>query len=87
MAGKLVLIKSTLSTLPVYQSSLLLAPKSILDQLSKLLRDFLLQGGKGNQGKLHLVNWNTVKRSVFEGGLQLKYPRMVNLAMGGKLLW
>ena len=85
--GKLVLIKSTLSALPIYQSSLLVAPKSILDQLSKLIRDFLWQGGKGNQGRLHLVNWDTVKRPVSEGGLQVKDPRLVNLAMGGKLLW
>ena len=30
-AGNLTLIKSTLSALPIYQSSLLLAPKSIMD--------------------------------------------------------
>ena len=40
-AGKLTLINSTLSALPIYQSSLLLAPKSIMDQISKLIRDFL----------------------------------------------
>ena len=36
---------------------------------------------------MHLVNWDTVKRPVSEGGLQVKDPRLVNLAMGGKLLW
>ena len=41
MARKLVLIKSTLSTLPIYQYSLLLAPKSIVDQISKLIRELL----------------------------------------------
>ena len=42
-AGKLVLIKSVLSFLPIFQSSLLLAPKSIL--ITKILRDFLWSGG------------------------------------------
>lgn len=39
-AGKMVLIKAVLSALPIFQSSLLLAPKSTTEQISKLLRDF-----------------------------------------------
>ena len=38
---KLIMIKSILSILPIYQSSLLLAPKAIVDQISKLIRYFL----------------------------------------------
>ena len=87
MARKLVLIKSTLSALPIYQSSLLLAPKLIVDQISKLIRDFLWQGDKGNQNRLHLVNWDTVKRPVLKGVMNIIDPGLVNLAMGGKLLW
>ena len=40
-AGNLIMIESILSSLPIYQSSLLLAPKTIMDQISKLIRDFL----------------------------------------------
>ena len=58
---KLILIKSALSTLFVFQSSLLLAPKSILVQISKLLRGFIWNGGKGGQNKLHLVRWEVLK--------------------------
>ena len=36
---------------------------------------------------MHLVKWDTIKRPVLEGGLHIREPRMVNLAMGGKLLW
>ena len=39
--GKLILVKSVLSSLPLYQETFLLAPKSITEQLSKLLRKFL----------------------------------------------
>ena len=45
-AEKLILIKAVLSALPIFQYSLLLAPKSITSQISKLLRDFLWNGGK-----------------------------------------
>ena len=54
--GKLVLIKIVLSSLPVFQSSLLFAPKSIMSHISKLLRDFLWNGGKGNQNMVQLVS-------------------------------
>jgi hypothetical protein len=86
-AGKLTLIKSVLSSLPIYQASFLLAPKTIMEQVSKLIRDFLWRGGKGNQKKFHLVNWDTVKRPFFEGGLQVRDPGLANIALGGKILW
>ena len=68
-AGYIILIKSTLSTLHIYQSSLILAPKSIMDQKSKLIRDFFWRGGKGNQNQMHLVKWDIVKRTILDGGL------------------
>jgi hypothetical protein len=86
-AGKLTLIKSVLSSLPIYQASFLLAPKAILTQISNLIRDFLWQGGKGNQRKFHLVNWETVKRPINEGGLQIRDPGHANIALGGKIIW
>ena len=54
--GKLILIKAVLSALPIFQCSLLLAPKSVTTQIAKLLLDFLWEGGKGNQKKIHLVS-------------------------------
>ena len=87
MAGKLILIKAALSALPIFQSSLLLAPKSITSQISKILWDFLWNGGKGSQSKMHLVSWDTLKKPIFEGGLQIRDPRLSNLALGGKFLW
>jgi exonuclease III len=85
--GKVVLIKAVLAALPIYQAAFILAPKSVTDQISKLLRDFLWQGGKRNQHKYHLVRWETVKRSISEGGLQIRDPAMVNQAFGGKIAW
>jgi hypothetical protein len=82
-AGKLTLIKSILSSLPIYQASFLLAPKAIMSQITKMIRDFLWRGGKGNQKKYHLVNWETVKHPYSDGGLQVRDPELANLALGG----
>jgi hypothetical protein len=86
-SGKVTLIKTVLSAIPLYQAAFLLAPRSVNEQIAKLMRDFLWQGGKGNEKKLHLVNWETVRRPLAEGGLQIRDPSLANLALGGKILW
>lgn len=58
-----------------------------MDQISSFLRNFLWQGGRGSDKKLHLVNWDTVKKPIDEGGLQIRDPSLVNLALGSKILW
>jgi hypothetical protein len=36
---------------------------------------------------MHLVNWEVVKKSMAEGGLQTRDLALVNLVLGGKILW
>eukprot|EP00253_Pinus_taeda_P023626 PITA_23626 len=79
--------KSELSSLTIYQAAFLLAPRNVKDQISSLLRNFLWQGGRGNDKKLHLVNWDTIKKPIDEGALQIRDPSLVNLALGSKILW
>jgi hypothetical protein len=50
--GKIVLIKSVLSALTIFQCAGLLAPKGILEKISKSLRGFLWEGGKINTKKI-----------------------------------
>eukprot|EP00253_Pinus_taeda_P016670 PITA_16670 len=85
--GKVILIKSQLSSLIIYQAAFLLAPRNVMEQISSFLRNFLWQGGRGNDKKLHLVNWDTVKKPINEGGLQIREPSLVNLALRSKILW
>jgi exonuclease III len=86
-AGKVVLMNSVLSSLPIYQCSVLLAPKTITNKIDVMLRRFLWEGGKNCARKLHLINWTKVKHSKLEGGLNIRDVVVHNLAMGGKLLW
>ena len=43
--GRLILIKSTMASMPLYQMSLFRMPKSVARRLEKLQRDFLWGGG------------------------------------------
>ena len=36
---------------------------------------------------MNLVNWETLKRPILAGGLQIRDPELANLALGGKLVW
>ena len=34
-----------------------------------------------------MVKWETIKRPIIEGGLQIRAPELAKLALGGKLVW
>eukprot|EP00253_Pinus_taeda_P006959 PITA_06959 len=86
-AGRQVLLKSGLSSLPLYQFSLAHAPASFHQKMDSILRYFLWQGGKNEKKKFNLVNWKQVIQSPENGGLGIRSPSIMNLAFGGKLIW
>eukprot|EP00253_Pinus_taeda_P006085 PITA_06085 len=51
------------------------------------IRNFFWKGGKQNERKIPLVNWETVSKPQMEGGLNFKNLSLQNIAMGAKLLW
>ena len=57
--GRLKLIQSTFSSLPIYFLSLFRMPKVVCSRFEKIQRDFLWGGGKLER-KPHLVNWKIV---------------------------
>ena len=73
--------------MPIYQSSILLAPCSVVNKIEGLLRKFIWEGGKGNDKKIHLVSWEKIKKPRNEGGLHVRSLPIQNLALGTKLLW
>jgi ribonuclease HI/exonuclease III len=87
LAGKTVLIKAVVASLPIYQCSLLLAPATVIQSLEAFQRRFLWEGGKHEKKKLHLVKWEKATKPYMEGGLNLKNTKTQNLALGAKLLW
>jgi hypothetical protein len=65
----------------------MLAHFGIINQISMRVRKFLWQGGKSNEKKFHLVNWNQVKCSMERGGLGIRDLEIMSTAMGEKMLW
>ena len=85
-AGKLTLIQSTLSSLPIYCLSLFRMPASICSRLEKIQREFLWSGGSLAK-KTHLVNWKTVCSEKKKGGLGLRRFSILNKALMCKWCW
>ena len=88
LAGRVVLIKAVLNSLLLYQSSLLLAPVKVINQIESMVRSFLWKGGNTDGGKkFSLVSWRTIKLPKQQGGLEIRDLRIQNQAMGAKFLW
>nr|XP_025627922.1 uncharacterized protein LOC112721056 [Arachis hypogaea] len=85
-AGKLVLIKSVLNSLPIYYLSLYKMPKAVADKLITLQRRFLWCKEDGNNG-IPLVKWEVVQAPKKAGGLGVGDAVLKNTALLFKWWW
>ncbi|GKU94711.1 hypothetical protein SLEP1_g8164 [Rubroshorea leprosula] len=83
LGGRITLINSVLSSLPVFLMSLHLLPKQVIRELDKIRRSFLW-GGVGEGRKIAWVAWERVCYEKKEGGLGVKNLRWFNMALLGK---
>ena len=84
--GRLMLLKSTLSSLPTYYLSLFTIPKSMATRLESIQRNFLWESSEGSF-KYPLVAWEKVCLPVEMGGLGLRSVVSFNQVLLGKWLW
>ena len=82
----MTLVKSTLSSLPIYFMSLFIIPRKVSLRLEKIQRNFLWGGG-ASQSKPHLVNWSIVCMEKKDGGLGIRNLSRLNRALLGKWCW
>ncbi|GKV08326.1 hypothetical protein SLEP1_g19972 [Rubroshorea leprosula] len=85
--GRIVLLNSVLSNLPVYYFSALKAPKKVINLLSLIQRRFLCGGGSEEKNRIAWVGWDKICRSRLAGGLGVKNLGCFNQALLGKWRW
>ena len=84
--GRITLIRSTLSSMPISLMSLLRIPRVVSLRLEKIQRDFLWGGG-ALERKPHLVKWDTVCLDKRKGGLGVRRLSTLNRALLCKWNW
>ncbi|XP_016204098.1 uncharacterized protein LOC107644684 [Arachis ipaensis] len=85
-AGKLVLIKSVLNSLPVYYLSLYKMPKAVAEKLISLQRRFFWSREDGSSG-MAMVKWEVVQAPKRLGGLGVGDALLRNTALLFKWWW
>ncbi|XP_071695936.1 uncharacterized protein [Rutidosis leptorrhynchoides] len=78
--GRLTLVKSILSSLPLYYFLLFRAPPCVLKKLECVHREFFW-GGSGNNKKLSRVKWEKLLHSHEEGWLNIMSLNCKKLAL------
>ena len=86
LGGRLVLLKSVLSSIPVYFLSFFKAPSGIISTLDSLFINFFWGGGEDFR-KLSWTKWDTICLKRDKGGLWLKRLREFNFSLLGKWVW
>lgn len=86
MGGRLALVKSTLSNLPIYYMSLFKIPVAVANKIERIQRQFLWGDSEGKK-KLHLVKWDKITKNKKFGGLGIKRLMEHNAALLAKWWW
>ncbi|CAN0912200.1 Transposon TX1 uncharacterized 149 kDa protein [Linum grandiflorum] len=84
--GRMVLIKSVLSSMPVYFLSVFRAPATVIKVIERIQNNFLLTG-LSVSSKMHMISWDKVKTPMRRGGLGVTDLESLNKALLGKWLW
>jgi hypothetical protein len=85
--GRLTLIRTTLTAVPVYTSISLGLPPWLLKALRKLMTAFLWTGTDVVQGGKCLVAWKRVQRPLHLGGLGVLDINLLGTALRARWLW
>jgi len=86
MAGRICLIKSVISALPLFYFSFFRAPVSVCNQIRCIQAQFLWGWGHESR-KIAWVKWKWICRPVEYGGLGIKDINCFNVGLLAKWKW
>ncbi|XP_020262172.1 uncharacterized protein LOC109838113 [Asparagus officinalis] len=87
IGGRLTLVNSVLSSIPLYYTSFFKLPKWLIHEIDKLRRNFLWNGNTNASKAKCLVAWKTVCLPKKEGGLGVIDLTVFNQALLSKWIW
>ena len=86
IGGRITLIKSSISNLPLYYMSLFPIPKGVVEKINKITRAFLWSGDMEKRS-IPLVSWKLIQLPKSLGGLSIGNIIHKNLALLCKWIW
>jgi len=86
MAGRICLIKSVFTFIPLFYLSFFKAPASVCNKIKSIQRSFLWAWGRDNRS-IPWVSWENICKPCEEGGLGIKDMRKFNFALMAKWKW
>ncbi|GJW16459.1 RNA-directed DNA polymerase, eukaryota, reverse transcriptase zinc-binding domain protein [Tanacetum coccineum] len=86
LTSKRIGVNNFLESIHIYWASVFLLPKTVIEDINKLLKGFLWSQGELSRGKAKIA-WRKICRPKSQGGLGLKDLGVWNKAMIIKNLW
>ncbi|GJU82120.1 RNA-directed DNA polymerase, eukaryota [Tanacetum coccineum] len=86
IGGRLTLLKSVLGSTPIYNMSLYKVPKTVLNSMEAIRRNFF-NGTQDDERKITWVKWTKVLASKEQGGLGVSSFYALNRALLVKWVW
>ena len=77
MAGRIILSKSVLNSLPIYFMQTSLIPYGAYDEIEEQIKRFIW-GSNSEARKPHLISWGEVCKSKKDGGSGIRNVRKMN---------